>query len=105
MNLDDIQKHIETNNAVMLYFSGEDCGVCKVLQPKVETLFNKEFPKINQIYVSASSHKDIAAHFGIFTVPSLIVFLDSKEFIKESRNISLLKLEEQLKRPYNLFFS
>ena len=104
MDLEFIKNEIENQDGVMLYFSGENCGVCEALRPKVKDLFDDSFPKIKQYFISASEHKDIAANFNVFSVPTVLVFLDKKEFIRKSRNISMGAFKDELSRPYNLFF-
>ena len=40
--LDELQNRINTGNPVLVYFSGENCSVCKVLKPKIEKEVKKE---------------------------------------------------------------
>lgn len=105
LNLEFIKNEIESNDGVMIYFSGENCSVCKVLQPKIKDLFDNSFNRIKQHFISASEHKDIAIEYGVFSVPTILVFLDKKEFIRKSRNISIPQFEDELKRPYDMFFN
>ena len=105
MNIEDIEKEIQSNDAVMIYFSGEKCGVCTALMPKIQSSFKTNFPKIKQIFISASDYPRIAAHFSIFTIPSVLVYFDKKETKRESRHISIDQLIQSTKRPYELFFN
>jgi thioredoxin-like negative regulator of GroEL len=105
MQIEQLQNEIQTNDAVMVYFSGENCGVCKVIQPKIKKLFSEEFPKIKQIFIGADTSIQTAAQYNVLTIPTVIVFFDSKEFIRQSRHISLDQIEQQLTRTYNLFFN
>ena len=105
MQIEQLQQEIQTNDALMLYFSGEQCGVCKVIQPKIKELFTTTFPKIKQLYITAEKFPQTAAQFNVLTIPSVIVLFDSKEFIRQSRHISLDQLEQQLLRTYNLYFN
>ncbi len=98
--LKELQHIIRSEIGVLLYFSGENCNVCHALRPKFKELFDKEFPQIRQIYLDAHENPEIAAHFQVFSVPTMIVFLDGREFIREGRAVSLHKMTEQLKRPY-----
>jgi len=104
MDIEDLKKEIESKDAVMVYFGGEFCGVCKVLRPKIEEAFKKEFPKIEQIYIDADHYKQTAVEFGVFVIPTIIVYLDGKEFSRKSRNLSVPMFVSELKRPYGLFF-
>ena len=67
-------------------------------------MMDEKFPKIKQVYISANEYKHTAANLGVFSVPTVLIYLDSKEFIKKSRNISLLELENEISRPYGLYF-
>ena len=104
MQLEDLEQYINKNDAVMIYFSGEHCGVCKVLQPKIKEAFEKEFPEIKQIFIDAEQFKQTAANYSVFSVPTIIVFFDGKEFAKKSRHISVNGFVQELQRPYDLFF-
>lgn len=105
MTIEEIEKQINENDAVMLYFSGENCGVCTALMPKIKNAFETNYPKIKQIYISASTYPKIAAHFSIFTIPSVLVYFDNKETKRESRHISVDQIIQGTKRPYELFFN
>jgi thioredoxin-like negative regulator of GroEL len=101
MLLDELKDIIKGEMGVLLYFSGENCNVCHALRPKFKTLFDTKFPKIRQIYLDAHENPEISANFGVFSVPTMLVFLDGKEFIREGRAVSLYQLEEKLQRPYS----
>ncbi len=105
MTLEDIQSSIKNKPAILLYFSGENCGVCKALQPKIKKAFDTNFPKIEQIYLDIEKYKNIAIDYSVFSMPTILIFLDGKEFARESRNLSVDALVQRLKRPYNLFFN
>ena len=100
-----IDNTVKNSSAVMLYFSAPTCGVCKVLKPKLFEALEKNFPvfKVESIDISVS--EDIAPYFGVFTIPTVIVFLDGKEFIRKSRNMSVDGLMEEIRRPYEIMLS
>jgi len=104
MFIEEIKKEINNNNSIMLYFSGKNCGVCTALKPKIQAAFQKHFPKTKQVFISADKYPQIAAHFNIFTIPSVLVFFDAKETKRESRHISVEKLIESNQRHYKMFF-
>ena len=104
MNLDEIKGIVSQEKAVLVYFYSDSCNVCMALGPKIKTLFDEKFEKIKQLYIDAKAYPEIAAYFGIFSVPTLILFLEGKEFIKEGRALSLGELEQKLKRFYTMLF-
>jgi len=102
MELDRVKEMIDSEDGVLLYFSGEDCNVCHALRPKLQEAFDSNFPLIKQIYLDAHDNPDISAHFQVFSVPTAIVFLAGREFAREGRSISIHQLVTQLKRPYSM---
>ncbi len=102
MSLDELKEIIRNEIGVLLYFSGENCNVCHALRPKFKELFDKSFPLIRQIYIDAEKNPLIAAHFRVFSVPTILVFLDGREFIREGRAVSLYQFKDKLLRPYNI---
>ena len=102
MTLEELQTTIKTEVGVLVYFSGENCNVCHALRPKFKELFDSEFPELKQIYLDAQENLEIAAHFQLFSVPTMIVFLDGREFAREGRTVSLHQLSQKLQRPYKL---
>ena len=102
MSLESILRRIEESPGVLLYFSSESCNVCHALRPKIKELFDKSFPLIDQIFLDANAYPKIAAHFQVFSVPTLIVYLGGREFAREGRALSLHLLEQKLQRPYSI---
>ena len=100
--LEEVENIIREEVGVLLYFSGENCNVCHALRPKFKELFDKEFPQIRQIYLDAHENAEISARYRVFSVPTMIVFLDGREFVREGRAVSMHKMTEQLKRPYSM---
>ena len=63
----------------------------------------QKFFKFEIYEVKADIYKDIASSFSVFSIPTILVFLDSKEFFRKSRNISISAFIEEIRRPYSLF--
>lgn len=98
----EINKQISTGEPVLIYFSGENCSVCTVLKPKIEEEISKNYPKMKLFEIKADLHKELASNFSVFSIPTILVFFDSKEFFRRGRNLSVAKFVEELKRPYTL---
>lgn len=103
--IEDIQKIIDTNEAVMLYFSAESCNVCHALRPKLFDAIEKNFDKFKIVSIDISQEQDVAIHFGIFTIPTLLVFLGGREFLRKSRYMSVDEVIGEIKRPYEIMMS
>ncbi len=102
MTLEELQEMIKTEVGVLLYFSGENCNVCHALRPKFKEAFDTHFPLVKQIYLDAHKNAEISAHYQVFSVPTMMVFLDGREFAREGRNVSLHQMVAQLERPYGI---
>ena len=98
-------KILEEEPALLAYFSTEACNVCKVLKPKVGELIDNEFPKIKTVYVQTDKIPEAAAQNQVFTVPTILVFFEGREYIRKSRNIGIGELQQEIERPYSMFFA
>ena len=102
LSLNDTLEYINTGEPVLIYFSGENCAVCKVLKPKIEEAITQNFPKMHILEVQTELHKEITSHFTVFSIPTILVYFDTKEFFRFGRNISIVSFIQDLKRPYNM---
>jgi len=103
-NLDAIKKALQENPLALVYFSHENCNVCKVLKPKVKELLVNNFPKVSLFYVNTVNYPEVAGQFSVFTVPTILVFFEEKEYIRESRHINLSAFSERIRKLYNMYF-
>lgn len=99
---EQINSVINTGEPVLIYFSGENCSVCKVLKPKIEQEVIKNFPKFKLYEVKTDIYKELTSQFTVFSIPTVLIFFDRKEFKRYGRNISIPLFIEELERPYNL---
>jgi len=102
MTLEQLQNTIREEVGVLLYFSGEHCNVCHALRPKFKETFDKDFPQLKQIFLDAQENAKISAHYQVLSLPTILVFMDGREFAREGRTVSLHQLTETLKRPYGM---
>lgn len=103
--LESIQSVIASELAVMLYFSAPTCNVCHALKPKLVEAVEHSFDRFNIISVDISETPEISSHFGVFTIPTLLVFLDGKEFLRKSRHMSVGEVIDAIRRPYTIMTS
>ena len=103
-SLDEFQKLYTENKITLAYFSHESCQVCHVLLPKVKRLLEVNFSKAKLIYCNTEKTAEVAAQNRIFTVPSILIFVDGKESYRLSRNISIPVLSQTISRPYQMMF-
>ncbi len=89
---------------VLKYFSHQRCNVCKVLKPKVQQMLKENFPQMEFKYIDIEEEPETAANHRVFTVPTLLIFFEGKEYYRFARNVSLGQLIEAIERPYQMLF-
>lgn len=73
---------------VLVDFYADWCGPCRMLAPILEQIDSIDVLKIN-----VDEFPDLAAKFGVMSIPTLILFRDGKEAKKEIgfRNLDDIK--------------
>ena len=104
-NIESITNIIKENPAVMLYFSAPTCNVCHALKPKLLEAISENFDTFEIVSIDVSTDADIAAHFSVFAIPTVLVFLDGREFLRKSRHMSVGEVINEIKRPYEIMMS
>jgi thioredoxin-like negative regulator of GroEL len=89
----------------MLYFSAPTCNVCHALKPKLLDAIESNFKTFEVISIDTSIDQEVAAHFNVFAIPTVLIFLDGKEFIRKSRHMSVSEVVNEIKRPYDIMTS
>lgn len=102
-DIENIEQIIKENDMVFLYFATQDCGICTSLLPKLEEML-VNYPKIKSFHIPIDEIPLASGKFSVFTVPTVIVYVDGKEAIREARFISMDTLEEKISKYYSLFF-
>ena len=79
----------------LIFFSGRNCSVCKVLKPKLfEALKNYTSVK-TQIIIAEDDPKITAQHL-VFTLPVVLILFDHKEYYRFIRSFSVDEVIEKL---------
>ena len=105
MNIANIESEIKEHLAVMLYFSAPTCNVCHALKPKLLEAIESNFQEFKIISIDVSKSQEIAAHFSVFAIPTVLIFLDGREFLRKSRHMSVEEVIKEIKRPYDIMMS
>ena len=103
--IQNINNTIKENLAVMVYFSAPTCNVCHALKPKLLEALEANFKEFKVESVDISVEEDIAPHFGVFSIPTVLIFLDCKEFLRKSRHMSVSEVIKKIQRPYEIMIS
>ena len=103
-DLDTYNDILEKEDAVLVYFSHEQCNVCKFLKPKIAELLENNFPKMKMYYADTVLNPEISGQNKIFSVPTVLAFFGGRESFRKSRSIGINELAEQIERPYGMIF-
>ncbi|MBA4133394.1 MAG: thioredoxin [Flavobacterium sp.] len=77
-NTQEFDQIIAQGNIVIVDFYAEWCGPCKALLPTLES-FSKDFEgRAEVIKVNVDDQQELAARFGIRSIPSLVYFQNQK---------------------------
>jgi thiol-disulfide isomerase/thioredoxin len=104
MEIQEIQNLVTDKIAVMLYFYNDNCAPCIVLRPKVQGMVKDYFPNLDLRLINAGQFPAASAQYGVFSSPTLLVFFEGKEYIRESKNISISELHDKIERIYSMVF-
>jgi thioredoxin 1 len=104
-SLKELQQAITEYDGVLVYFSTPQCNVCKVLRPKLIKLIEQYYPDIVCFYVDSTILPEVSGQYSVFAVPTVLLFLDGKEFTRKSRNFSPMQLMQEIQRPWDMMHS
>lgn len=71
-------KQVIAKGVTLVDFYADWCGPCKMIAPIIEDLSEEYKGKANIVKVNVDNVQDVAAEFGIQSIPTLLVFKDSK---------------------------
>ena len=68
---------IRSNGNVVVDFYADWCGPCKMLGPILEAV-SENYPNVNFVKVNVDDNEELAAEFGIMSIPSVFMLKDGK---------------------------
>ncbi len=86
----------------IVQFGSQNCLPCISLHQKLDQWLS-DHPQVYGIYVPIEKFPELAASQGIFTVPSILVYVEGKKALQESGYFSLNSLLTKIQRYLDLF--
>jgi thioredoxin len=74
----DFNNIINSNIPVLVDFSAEWCGPCKMMKPVLEQLKRNMGEKVRIIKIDVDRNRELASKYNIRSVPALMLFQDGK---------------------------
>ena len=85
---------LNSEKPVLVDFLAEWCGPCKQLAPTVETVAAEKSETLKVCKMDVDSNREIAAKYGIRSIPSLIIFKNGEPAGVEVGALTKQQLED-----------
>ena len=91
------QEVLQSKGLVLVDFAAEWCGPCKRLSPIIHELANHYDGKAKVAHLDVDNAPEIAAQFGIMSVPTVLLFKNGKKVAESVGLVPKERLEESIK--------
>ena len=89
---------INSENPVLVDFFAEWCGPCKMMKPILEELKKSVVDQFTILKIDIDKNRALAIHYGIQSVPTLIIFKEGKPIWRQSGVMQPQALKEILEK-------
>ncbi len=101
LKLDELESILNDNEIVLIDFWAEWCGPCKMFGPIFEKV-SENHPDIAFTKVNTEEEQQLAAVFGIQSIPTLAIFRDNIMIFKQAGALPENALEDVIKQVRDL---
>lgn len=92
INSDDFEKEVLSEKAsVLVDFFSETCPPCRIMSPIIDEIGSENI--IKAVKINVANSPDLADRYGIYAVPTMIIFRNGEEV---NRIVGALSKEELL---------
>lgn len=94
LSYEAVDQLIKREENLIIYFGTDTWSVCISVFPQLENLVNKYDIKI--LKVDVASQRQLVGQFLAFVVPTILVFNEGKEVLRESKFIDFDRIQRTL---------
>ena len=102
--LSQLQDAIANDDALIAYFYSDNCAPCLSLRPKIKDMIARKYPKMKLYFINSEKYPNMTSAYSIFANPTLLTYFDRKEYLRKSKFVSIVEMEEGIDRLYNMMF-
>ena len=93
-NHEILKRRMTGPEPLILYFSAEPCTVCHAMLPKLQKALlemgeAQEGQDYHLMVIESEQHPEICGQLLVFTVPTILIFWEGREILRESRFMDL----------------
>ena len=89
---------INSSKPVLVNFSAEWCGPCKMMVPILKKVKDTMGDQVTIFKVDVDKHKELASHYQISGVPTLLIFKNSNILWRQSGVVPAKQLESVIQQ-------
>lgn len=86
---------------VVVDFWAAWCGPCRMMAPVLDQLAGEYNGNVKFAKVNVDEHQDVAARYGIMSIPTLVIFKEGQEIGRVVGYMPKDKLKEELQAALN----
>lgn len=93
-SISNIMNYKMNQKPFIMFFFTQECGVCHAILPRLKNLI--EDYEIELIEIDALKYPAISGQHQVFTVPTMLVWSEGREVLRESRFFNFEKVKRTL---------
>lgn len=91
----DLNTQIQSETILVVQYGAQSCAPCHALQKKL-TDYADGVPGVSALYIPTEDFPELVAQGGVFTVPTIFVYVQGKLTIRESGYFSLQTILDKI---------
>ena len=98
---EDLEALVQETPVLLLHFGDDSCGPCQAIRFKLDRWL-EDHGDVLARYVDIGEHLALCSQMGIFSAPTVMVYVDGQVAAKESGYFSLDAMLERIERYMEL---